>query len=359
MTPQPTVDPAPTLLPPSAGLPIPSSASPYGIAPVAAGVPAPRRRSRRRRLVDAAVVSSTLATLPVAAAWNRVDAEAGGTTLVEAVEEFEAAEDGTEVLATASWLRSSVGPAVVQPATAPAPAPAPAPARPAMVAAAPAPADTGPASLGATPADAEEEPTSPLVAAAEAATATEATPIARAGGLEIVAPSTDTVLVGFHEAAGPGTETLESLAPLAVDLNAKDTAVASDASPHQVAPVMELPTRDRGQAAASAVDIAVPAWSDIVAPVSGKVVAADPYVLYGEFPDNRVEIEPAGHPGLRVVMIHIGEVQVRPGDQVVAGETLVARTAKQFPFTSQIDRFSAEVSGTARPHVHMEVRRVG
>lgn len=355
MTPEPTPDPLPIRRRPSAGVPVPSSVSPYGVAPVAAGVPAPRRRSRRRRLVDAAVVSSALATLPVAAAWNRADAGAGDATLVEAVEQFEAAEDRTEVIATASWLRSSAEPAVVTPALAPAPAPA----GPAMVAAAPAPVGTGPASLGATPADIEEEPASPLVAAAEAATATEATPIARAGDLELVAPSTDTVLVGFHEAAGPGTETLESLAPLAADLNAKDTAVAPDASPHQVAPVMELPTRDRAQAAASAVDVAVPAWSDIVAPVSGRVVAADPYVLYGEFPDNRVEIEPTGHPGLRVVMIHIGEVQVRPGDVVVAGETLVARTAKQFPFTSQIDRFSAEVSGTARPHVHMEVRRVG
>ncbi|MBW3620848.1 MAG: M23 family metallopeptidase, partial [Actinobacteria bacterium] len=199
----------------------------------------------------------------------------------------------------------------------------------------------------------------PLEAAATAATATEPTPIARAAGVELVAPSAAAVLVGFHEAAGPGTVPMKSLAPLAVELNeGKETVVAEEAEDDQVAPVMELPTRDRGQPAASAVDIAVPAWEDIVAPVGGRVTAVSPYTLYGEFADTRIEIEPKGHPGVRVVMIHVGGVEVEPGDVVVAGETVVARTARQFPFSSQIDRFAEEASGAARPHVHMEVIQV-
>lgn len=360
-TPAPTADDAAA----TAGR-VPPSAAPYGVAPVAAGVPT-ARRSRRRRLVDAAVVTSALATLPVAAAWNRAEPLPGDTTLIDAVSQLEEAEDETSLRAAAAGLRASterhhgraaarVPPATMIPAADVRPA-APAGAR--LVAPAPAPADLGAGSLGATPADATEEPASPLVEAAAAATASEPTPIARVAAVDLVAPSVDTVVVGFHEAAGGGTETMESLAPLAVELNAKETAVAPDASNEQVAAVMELPTRERGTAASSAVDVAVPAWQDIVAPVTGRVVTASPYTLYGEFADNRVEIEPDGQPGVRVVMLHIGEVEVRPGDRVVAGETVVAGTAKQFPITSQIDRFAEEISGRAHPHVHMEVIRTG
>lgn len=339
---------------------IPPSAAPYGIAPVAVAVPARPRRSRRRKLVDAAVVTSALATLPIAAAWNRAETT-GSPTLVEAVSELDAAEDEGTFRATTAALKATSQRRAVTPTVAPTVA------GPEVTLAVTTPdaltrRATSPTTAAPAPAPAvttEEDAVASLEAAAEQATATEPTPIARVAGIELVAPSAHTVLVGFHEAAGGGTLEMESLAPLAVALNGERTAVAPGASADQVAPVMELPTRQRGTAAASAVDIAVPAWRDIVAPVSGTVTAVNPYMLYGEFSDNRVEIEPEGQPGVRVVMIHIGEVEVRPGDEVVAGETLVARTAKQFPFASQIDRFSEHASGEARPHVHMEVMRVG
>ncbi|MBW3657507.1 MAG: M23 family metallopeptidase [Actinobacteria bacterium] len=364
MTTDPTAD-RPTSTPASEPAVL-ESAAPYGIAPFAAAGTTPRRRSRRRRVVDAAVVTSALATLPVAAAWNRAEVTADGPTLVEAVAELDAAEDETAFRASAAALEATAQrrstTATVTPTVAGPPAVTPAvttpdalmrEAQPGAAATPDAPRQTPPT------ATTEEDAPETLEAAADAATAPAPTPIARVAGIELVAPSKDTVLVGFHEAAAPGTLEMESLAPLAVALNGERTGVAPDASGDQVAPVMELPTRDRAAGPASAVDIAVPAWRDIVAPVSGTVTAVHPYTLYGEFADNRVEIEPEDQPGVRVVMIHIGEIEVRPGDEVVAGETLVARTAKQFPFSSQIDRFAEHASGEARPHVHMEVMRVG
>lgn len=349
-----------------------TTSDPYGIAPVAVDPTAwpPRRRSLRLRILNAAVVSSALATIPVAAVWSRVDDRAAAPTLDEAVAQLEAAGDETSVRATAAALRASNQRRVVAeasgsaaPAGGTALAGAPLPATGAETVARPA---AGPAASASPAADApttartvaEADPATPLLAAAEAADATELTPVARGAGVDLLSLSTETVLVGFHEAAGPGTETLESLAPLAVALNDEETPLGVGASEEQVAPVMELPTRDRGRAASSAVDVAVPAWEDIYAPVSGTVVEAAPYTLYGEFADNRIAIEPDGHPGVHVVMVHIGEVEVRPGDRVVAGETVVAGTAKQFPFASQIDRFAEEVSGRAHPHVHVEVKRV-
>lgn len=86
------------------------------------------------------------------------------------------------------------------------------------------------------------------------------------------------------------------------------------------------------------------------------MTAVLPYTLYGQHADVRVEIEPAGRPDLRVVMIHVSDVQVEVGDMLTGGESVVAGSATPFPFESQIDRFTEEVGGRALPHVHLEVR---
>lgn len=349
--------------------PVPASAAPYGIAPVAAAVAPRRRRSRRRRLVDAAVVTSTLATLPVAAAWSR--AEPAGTerpTLIGAVSQLEDAEDETTLRATTAALK-----ATSQRRTA---AQAPTAASPATMtlavttpdamswdAATPAAASDAGTRLGAptlgpsTPA--ANTPAGLAEAAAVADTSADhLTPVARAAGIDLLVPSKATVLVGFHEAASPGTETFESLAPLAAEHNAKDMPVAGDAQVEQVAPVIELPTRDRASAASSAFDVAIPEGEAVHAPVSGRITAVNEYQLYGQYRDMLIEIEPAGQPGVRLVMVHVGGVQVEVGDRVTAGETVLADTAAVLPFESQIDRFTAEIDGRAHPHVHMEVKRV-
>jgi len=90
----------------------------------------------------------------------------------------------------------------------------------------------------------------------------------------------------------------------------------------------------------------------IVAPVSGRVIAAVNYVLYCEHNDNLVFIEPDGLPGFELKVFHMHGLRVSEGDYVVAGETIIADGARFLPFVSQVDDFTASPSW---PHVHIEI----
>ncbi len=68
--------------------------------------------------------------------------------------------------------------------------------------------------------------------------------------------------------------------------------------------------------------------SYVVAPVSGTVVKVKKFDLYGKYPDYEVHVQPVGRPDLDVVLIHIDDVTVTPGDKVVAGVTQIAQVRK-------------------------------
>ena len=57
------------------------------------------------------------------------------------------------------------------------------------------------------------------------------------------------------------------------------------------------------------------------------------------FTDELVFIEPDSHPGGVVKILHVADVQVAPGDRVVAGETVLAAHPHQLPFGSQVDDY--------------------
>jgi murein DD-endopeptidase MepM/ murein hydrolase activator NlpD len=194
------------------------------------------------------------------------------------------------------------------------------------------------------------------VAAAEAAAAAAApAPLATVDGIPLVVPAAaeHVALVGFHEANGHRTESLVPTTPLVQDLNPGVAAEPGEGHPEQP-DAMVLPSRARGSAPASAVDVALPEGVAVEAPVTGEVVAVDHYSLYGRYADTRIEIAPAARPDLRVVVLHVSDPQVGVGDKVTGGETTLAASATGFPFSSQIDRF---VPGGATPHVHIEVLR--
>ena len=98
-------------------------------------------------------------------------------------------------------------------------------------------------------------------------------------------------------------------------------------------------------------------WSSIrsptSAPVSGVVVSSGSYDLYCGLFDYFINIEPDDHPGWRVKVLHITGLNVGNGDRVVQGETVIAPTARQLPFASQVD--DLRVVDPAWPHVHIEV----
>jgi hypothetical protein len=186
---------------------------------------------------------------------------------------------------------------------------------------------------------------------AEELDAEVATPrFATFGGLDLYLPSETPVVVGFHEAATDEALTME---PVGETKSNDNTTKFEPGGDEDGAPYRVLASRGRAHAATSAVDVVMRDDDPVHSPVSGTVTDVRPYVLYGGHRDVRLEIAPADAPELRIVMIHIDDVEVAAGDDVVAGETVLAGTARPFPFGSQIDRFTEP---DRWPHVHIEVK---
>jgi len=158
-------------------------------------------------------------------------------------------------------------------------------------------------------------------------------PLGSVGSTTLYVPAARVELVGFHEASHPGAQAINA-------------AVAG-------LQLMDLASRGRGTPGRSAADIVVPPGEPLRAPVTGTVVSSTNYVLYCQYTDKLVYIEPDGLPGWQVRLFHVtGEVPP-VGTRVIAGETIVATGgANPLPFESQVDEFTAEPSW---PHTHLEV----
>ena len=157
-------------------------------------------------------------------------------------------------------------------------------------------------------------------------------PFASVGGVTLVHPSARVERVAFHESNHDGARQLELL-------------------PGAVAPVT-LETRERGTGSRTAADIVSHPGIGLRSPVTGTVKRAGSYVLYCDWSDGFVVIEPDAHPGWEVKLLHIHGVRVRPGARVVAGQTQLADRPSRLAFESQVDELSP---GEAWPHVHVEV----
>ena len=159
------------------------------------------------------------------------------------------------------------------------------------------------------------------------------TPFATVGGVTLTHPSSRVERVAFHQSNHDGARQLTAL-------------------PSAVAPTT-LEDRERDTGAHGAADVVVDPATEIRSPVTGRVKRAGTYVLYCRHSDDYVAIEPDDHPGWEVKILHIDGVQVRPGDRVVAGLTVLAPRPTQLPFESQVDE--VRTAEPAWPHVHIEV----
>ena len=145
-------------------------------------------------------------------------------------------------------------------------------------------------------------------------------------------PSAQVEMVGFHESNHDGAQAMTPLA------TAVDPTV--------------LESRERDTAPTGAADVVSHPQIEVRSPVNGTVKRGGRYVLYCDNYDYYVVIEPDGHPGWEVKVLHIAGLFVRPGDRVVARETVIAPHPTQLPFESQVDESSGQ---PAWPHVHIEV----
>jgi hypothetical protein len=185
---------------------------------------------------------------------------------------------------------------------------------------------------------------------------TTAQVFAAVDGLRLVLPHPVPALVAFHEASRAEALALDPVGHLLRNDNlTKFNAPDDTAGPGYAV----LSSRGRARPATSAADVAVPEGSLLAAPVSGTVVEVREYVLYGKTRDWRIVIEPDSHPTLHVVLIHLRQPRVAPGDAVVAGDTVLG-AVRSLSFGSHIDYVLpdlTEADGDIHfPHTHIEVK---
>lgn len=168
--------------------------------------------------------------------------------------------------------------------------------------------------------------------------------------LQLSLPAREVTRIGYHEASFSNAL---ALTPLGANVDNQNTTKFTPGDPTDGPDYLVLSSRGRPNPATSAVDIVMPEGTPVASVVTGEVSEVEPYLLYGRHPDTKIEIIPDGRPDLRVVLIHVDGVRVRPGDRVQAGRTVLAATPNRFPFSSHIDRYA---DGTPEPHVHLEVK---
>lgn len=102
----------------------------------------------------------------------------------------------------------------------------------------------------------------------------------------------------------------------------------------------------------TAADVGAKPGTRVLSPVDGTVVKVKNYKLYGKWDDYEIHIQPDGYPNVDVVMIHVKDVTVSPGDRVVAGETRVASVRKlSDKFYDQLASYTKDGGN----HVHLQV----
>lgn len=157
-------------------------------------------------------------------------------------------------------------------------------------------------------------------------------PFATVGGIVLHHPSARVERIGFHQSNHEGARELEVL-------------------PTASSPVT-LEARERLTSPRSAADVVVDPAFGIRSPATGTVKRAGGYTLYCEHRDDFVVVAPDARPDWEVKLLHIDGVQVRAGQRVVAGQTVLAPAPTRLPFASQVDDHTTD---PAWPHVHIEV----
>ncbi len=116
-----------------------------------------------------------------------------------------------------------------------------------------------------------------------------------------------------------------------------------------------MKSRGRGTSFCSAVDIAAEKESVIFSPVTGKITKIKEYYLYNRYPDYHIEIRPDRAPEVRIVLIHIKNLNIKKGQRVIQGTTKlgIVRSLSNL-INSQIIKYY----GSNQEHLHIQVNPV-
>ncbi len=234
-----------------------------------------------------------------------------------------------EASASPSPSASTAAPAPAKATSSPTPSAAPKPTPTPTPTAAPAPKPSP--TPTPTPTAAPQPSPSPSPTGSNAAPARTNVPVfATAVDVDLYLPSDRVEVIGYHESNHDGARNMTPHGSLGVTME----------------------TRGRDNPPRGSADVALPKDAAVYAPVTGTVKRSGTYTLYCKYSDDFLVIEPDAHPGWEVKLLHIDGVQVRAGDRVEAGVTLVAPRPTQLPFESQVNDHTA---ARDTPHVHIEV----
>lgn len=175
----------------------------------------------------------------------------------------------------------------------------------------------------------------------------------------------DLTELAFHQASGSNALPMASLLPDAEPSTASGKRgtgrTVAEPDPDAGEPgilggeVIRMWRSNRTGQPDTAADVGAPAGAPVFAPVSGIVVEVKPYLLYGTHEDLEIHIQPAGWPEIDLVLIHVSDVTVEPGDLVVGG---VSRIASVRLLSDRVNHQIADYSPCAGDHVHVQLNRV-
>lgn len=163
----------------------------------------------------------------------------------------------------------------------------------------------------------------------------------------------DATIVAYHSLSD---ERAYSLSPIGSQVNSSvvsrglERVFSGDASVRYYL----LKGSGRSVAETAAVDVGAAPGTPITAPISGRVSAVKPYLLYGKYEDVQIDIQPEGLSGVELSLLFVDEPAVTIGQTVVAGKTQLGKVrAPQGDLGQKLSKHTHD-SGS---HVHLEVTR--
>lgn len=159
--------------------------------------------------------------------------------------------------------------------------------------------------------------------------------------------------IGYHESGNNKAYSLEPIGSLEKNDNQYKVEVSLEsqaAEPKYY--IME--SRGESTSATSVADVAIKKGKPVLSPIDGTVTNIEPIVIYGQYQDYQMEIMPDDHPDLRLAFLHIDQLKVDVGDNVVQGRSKLGfcRDFRSL-FKSDIDKYLK----VSQPHVHMQLNK--
>jgi len=182
--------------------------------------------------------------------------------------------------------------------------------------------------------------------------------------LYLPVPNQSLTEIAYHQASGDKALHLESLLPDAdMTRAAENHGTGRKTSDTEDSPgpdllageVLRMWRSNRTGPPDNAVDVGAQPGTYVFAPVTGKVVAVRPYKLYGQHDDYEVHIQPNGWDDVDLVLIHVEDVCVQEGDEVIGGCTKIAEVRRlSDKVVPQIAAYTAD----GGDHVHVQLNKV-